>query len=45
MELLVKRAMHGDAESFIRLMEKQKQSMLKVAWGFFSNQEDVADVM
>ena len=45
MELLVKRAVRGDAESFIRLMETYKQSMLKVAWGFFSNQEDVADVM
>lgn len=45
MERLVKRAVRGDAESFIRLMETYKQSMLKVAWGFFSNQEDVADVM
>ncbi|MCI9047758.1 MAG: sigma-70 family RNA polymerase sigma factor [Hungatella sp.] len=45
MELLVKRAMGGDGESFIQLMEQHRQSMLKVAWGFFSNQEDVADVM
>lgn len=45
METLVKRAMQKDAESFIRLMEENKQSMLKVAYGFFSNEEDVADVM
>ncbi len=45
MELLVKRAMNGDGESFIQLMEKYRESMLKVAWGFFSNQEDVADAM
>ncbi len=45
MEKLVKRAMQKDAESFIRLMEENKQSMLKVAYGFFSNEEDVADVM
>jgi len=45
METLVKRAMKKDAESFIRLMEENKQSMLKVAYGFFSNEEDVADAM
>lgn len=45
METLVKRAMQKDTESFIRLMEEQKQSMLKIAYGFFSNEEDVADVM
>ncbi len=45
METLVKRAMRKDAESFIRLMEENKQSMLKVAYGFFSNEEDVADVI
>ncbi len=45
MEILVKRAMRGDAESFIRLMEENKQSMLKIAYGFFSGEDDVADVM
>lgn len=45
MEILVRRAMQKDAESFIRLMEENKQSMLKIAYGFFSNEEDVADVM
>ncbi len=45
MEKLVKRAMKKDAESFIRLMEEYKQPMLKVAYGFFSDEQDVADVM
>lgn len=45
METLVKRAMQKDAESFIRLMDENKQSMLKVAYGFFSDEEDVADVI
>ena len=45
MNALVNQAMQGDAESFIQLMETYRESMLKVAWGFFSNQEDVADAM
>ncbi len=45
MKTLVKHAMEKDAESFIRLVEEHKQSMLKVAYGFFSDPEDVADVM
>lgn len=45
METLVKRAMQQDAESFIQLMEENRQAMLKVAYGFFSNEEDVADVI
>lgn len=45
MELLVKRAKKGDAEAFIMLMEENKQSMYKVARGFLSSQEDVADAM
>ncbi len=45
MELLVKRAKRGDAEAFIELMEQNKQSMYKVAKGFLSDEEDVADAM
>lgn len=45
MDTLVKRAMKKDAESFIKLMEENKQPMLKVAYGFFSDEQDVADVM
>lgn len=45
MELLVKRAKRGDAEAFIELIEDNKQSMYKVARGFFHNEEDVADAI
>lgn len=45
MELLVRKAKKGDAEAFITLMEENKQSMYKVARGFLSSQEDVADAM
>lgn len=44
-ELLVEKAKKGDAEAFITLMEENKQSMYKVARGFLSSQEDVADAM
>lgn len=36
METLVKRAIQKDAESFIMLMEQNRQPMLKIAYGFFS---------
>ena len=45
METLVQRAMKKDAESFIKLMEEYRQPMKKAAYGFFQNEEDVADVM
>lgn len=45
METLIQRAMQKDPESFIRLIEENKQSMLKIAYGFFSNEEDVADAI
>ena len=45
MELLVRRAMRNDTEGFIQLIEENKQSMIKVAYGFFDNEEDVADVI
>ena len=45
MERLVKKAKRGDAEAFIELMEQNKQSMYRVAKGFLSNEEDVADAM
>lgn len=45
MELLVKKAKRGDAEAFIELIEKNKQSMYKVARGFLQEDEDVADAM
>lgn len=45
MEFLVKMAKKGDAESFILLIEQNKQDMYKVARGFLRNEEDVADAM
>ena len=45
MELLVKKAKRGDAEAFIELIERNKQSMYKVARGFLHEEEDVADAM
>lgn len=46
MNELVRRAQQEkDAEAFILLMEENRQSMLKVAKSYLSNEEDVADVM
>ncbi len=45
MELLVKKAKRGDAEAFIELIERNKQSMYRVARGFLREEEDVADAM
>ncbi len=45
MQHLVKRAQRGDADAFVALIESSKQSMYKVAKGFFSNEDDVADAM
>ena len=45
MRTLVKQAQHGDPEAFIRLMEENKQAMKRVAFGFFQNEEDVADAI
>lgn len=44
-ELLVKKAQRGDAEAFITLIEENKQSMYKVARGFLSSDEDIADAI
>ena len=42
---MVKKAQMGDPDSFVRLMELNKNSMQKVAYGFFHEEEDVADVI
>lgn len=44
-ELIIKAQQEKDAEAFILLMEKNRQSMLKTAKAYLSNEEDVADVM
>ncbi len=46
MERLVKKAQReNDAESFIQLMELNRQSMLKVARSYLTSEQDVADAM
>lgn len=43
--LLVKRAQKGDADAFVRLMEKYKLSLYKIAKSYLKNEEDIADAM
>ncbi len=43
--LLVKRAQRGDTEAFIRLMDRHRLSLYKVAKSYLKNEEDIADVM
>jgi len=45
METLVKRAQKGDAEAFISLIEENKMSLQRIAFGYLGNDEDVADAM
>ncbi len=45
MELLVRRAMRGEAEAFIELMEQTKPALLRVAYGYFKTDADVADAI
>lgn len=44
-QLVIKAQRGNDAESFIELMEMNRQSMLKVAKSYLSNEQDVADAM
>ena len=45
MEKLVRKAKKGDAEAFITLMEQNRQSMIRIAFAYLGNEEDVADAM
>lgn len=45
MNFLIRRAQNGDSEAFIQLMEKNKQTMYKVAHGFLKNENDIADAL
>lgn len=45
MKVLVKQAQRGNADAFIRLIEENKQALQRVAFGFFQNEEDVADAI
>lgn len=43
--LLVKKAQKNDTAAFIQLMEENKTALYKVARGYLSSEEDIADVM
>lgn len=45
MKVLVKQAQRGNTDAFIRLIEENKQALQRVAYGFFQNEEDVADAI
>ncbi len=45
MSILVKKAQKGDADAFIELIERNRMTLLRVAYGYFRSEEDVADVM
>ena len=45
LEHLVTKAQQGDGRAFVRLIEMNKQSMYKVARSYFTNDEDIADVI
>lgn len=45
MSILVKKAQRGDAEAFIALMEENKMTLRRVAYGYLQNEEDVADAI
>ena len=42
---LVKKAMRGDKEAFLKLMDMQKETMLRIAHGYLSQEADVADAI
>lgn len=42
---LVKKAMRGDKEAFIALMDKHSDSMLRIAHGYLSQEADIADAI
>lgn len=45
MNRLVKKAQRGDADAFIELIEMNKMTLQRVAFGYFRDEEDVADVI
>lgn len=45
MSILVKKAQRGDAKAFIALMEENKMTLRRVAYGYLQNEEDVADAI
>lgn len=45
MNILVKKAQRGSADAFIELIESNKMTLQRVAFGYFREEEDVADVI
>lgn len=45
MSVLVRKAQQGDADAFIELIEQNKMTLQRVAYGYFRGEEDVADVI
>ena len=45
MNRLVKKAQQGDADAFIELMERNKMTLQRVAYGYFRGEEDGADAI
>lgn len=45
MSLLVRKAICGDTEAFLALMEENKGMLYKIAKTYLKNEEDVADVL
>ncbi len=45
MQILVKKARKGDADAFVSLIESNKSSLYRVAKGFFSSEDDIADAI
>ncbi len=45
MQILVKKAQRGDPDAFVKLMELCKDSLYRVAKGFFQSEDDVADAV
>ncbi|MCM1144149.1 MAG: RNA polymerase sigma factor [Blautia sp.] len=42
---LVEKAMNGDQDAFLELMECYRDTMLRIAYGYLSQEADIADVM
>ena len=42
---LVKKAMRGDKEAFLKLMDMHQDTMLRIAHGYLSQEADIADAM
>ena len=45
MKVLIKQAQRGKADAFKRLIEENRQTLQRVAYGVFQNEEDVADAI